>query len=61
MSQPGRGTAVIHTDRKTTRVELTGGETRVGKGRVNITRTTVIFLTAALRGEKAHRAVFRPF
>jgi len=59
----GKGSAVIHTDGKSTRVELNpgGGERLVGKGRVKIKRTTVIFVTTVLRGEKAHRAVFRPF
>ena len=58
----GKGSAVIHTDGKSTHVELKpgGGERLVGKGRVKVKRTTVIFVTAALRGEKAHRAVFRP-
>ena len=57
----GKGTAVIHTDGKSTRVELKpgGGNKLVGKGRVKVKRTTVIFVTAALRGEKAHRGVFR--
>ena len=59
----GKGTAVIHTDGKSTRVELKpgGGNKLAGKGRVKVKRTTVIFVTAALRGEKAHRAVFRAF
>jgi len=59
----GKGTAVVHTDGKSTRIELKpgGGDRLVGKGRVKVKRTTVIFVTAALRGEKAHRAVFRPF
>ena len=59
----GKGTAVIHTDGKSTRVELKpgGGNKLVGRGRVKVKRTTVIFVTAALRGEKAHRAVFRAF
>src|SRR5215475_10626586 len=58
-----KGSAVIHTDGKSTRVELNpgGGERLVGKGRVKIKRTTMIFVTTVLRGEKAHRAVFRPF
>jgi len=59
----GKGAAVIHTDGKSTSVELKpgGGNTLVGKGRLKVKRTTVIFVTAALRGEKAHKAVFRPF
>ena len=59
----GKGTAVIHTDGKSTRVELKPGgrDQLVGKSRFKVKRTTVIFVTAALRGEKAHTALFRPF
>ena len=59
----GKGSAVIHTDGKSARIELKpGGDDKlVGRGRVKVKRTTVMFVTVALRGEKAHKAVFRPF
>lgn len=58
-----KATAVIHTDGKSTRVELQpgGGNKLLGKGRIKVKRATVIFVTVAQRGEKAHKAVFRPF
>jgi hypothetical protein len=58
----GKGTATAHTDGKGTRIELrpAGGERLSGKGRLRLKRSTVVFVTAHLRGEKPHRAVFRP-
>lgn len=58
----GRGSATAHTDGRGTRIELrpAGGDQLAGKGRFTLKRSTVVFVTAHLRGEKPHRAVFRP-
>lgn len=58
----GKGTATAHTDGKSTRIELrpAGGDRFAGKQRLRLKRSTVVFVTAHLRGEKPHRAVFRP-
>ena len=58
----GKATATVHTDGKGTRIELhpTGGNGLAGKGRIRLKRSSVVFITADLRGEKPHRAVFRP-
>ena len=58
----GRGTATAHTDGKGTRIELrpAGGNRLAGTGKFKLKHSTVMFITADLRGEKPHRAVFRP-
>jgi hypothetical protein len=58
----GHGAATAHTDGKATRVELrtTGGNRLAGKGKLRLKHSTVVFITADLRGEKPYRAVFRP-
>jgi hypothetical protein len=58
----GAGTATAHTDGKGARVELrsAGGHRLAGKARLKVKRSTVVFVTVHLRGEKPHRAVFRP-
>jgi len=58
----GHGTATAHTDGKATRIELrsTGGNQLAGKGTLRLKHSTVVFITADLRGEKPYRAVFRP-
>lgn len=58
----GKATATVHTDGKGTRIELrpTGGNRLAGKGRLRLKRSSVIFITVDLRGEKPHRAVFWP-
>jgi len=58
----GRGTATAHTDGKGTRIELrpTGGNRLAGTGKFKLKHSTVVFVTAKLRGEKPHGAVFRP-
>lgn len=57
-----KGTATVHTDGKATRVELqsAGGNRLVGRGNLRLKHSTVVFVTADLRGQKPHRAVFRP-
>ncbi len=57
-----KGTATVHTDGKATRVELrfAGGNRLVGRGKLKLKHSTVVFVTADLRGQKPHRAVFRP-
>jgi hypothetical protein len=58
----GHGAATAHTDGKATRIELrsVGGNRLAGKGNFRLKHTTVVFITADLRGEKPYRAVFRP-
>lgn len=58
----GKGTATAHTDGKGTRIELrpAGGNRLAGTGKFKLKHSTVVFITADLRGEKPHRAVFRP-
>jgi hypothetical protein len=58
----GRGTASAHTDGKATRIELrpAGANRLAGKGKLRLKHSTVVFVTADLRGEKPYRAVFRP-
>jgi len=58
----GKGTATVHTDGKGTRIELypTGGNRLAGKGRLRLKRSSVVFVAVDVRGEKPHRAVFRP-
>jgi hypothetical protein len=58
----GKGTATAHTDGKATRIELrsAGGNRLAGKGKLGLKHSTVVFVTADLRGEKPYRAVFRP-
>ena len=57
-----KGTATAHTDGKATRIELrpAGGNRLAGKGGLKLKHSTVVFITADLRGERLHRAVFRP-
>jgi hypothetical protein len=58
----GKGKAGLHTDGKSTQVELrpAGGNRLEAKGQVNLKPTTVVFVTVDLRGQKPHRTVFRP-
>jgi hypothetical protein len=57
-----KGAATAHTDGKATRIELrpAGANRLAGKGKLRLKHSTVVFVTAALRGEKRYRAVFRP-
>jgi hypothetical protein len=57
-----KGSATVHTDGKATHIELkpTGGNRLAGRGRLKLKRSTVVFVTADLRGRKPYRAVFRP-
>lgn len=58
----GKGAATAHTDGKATRIELrpAGANRLAGKGKLRLKHSTVVFVTADLRGEKPYRAVFRP-
>lgn len=58
----GKGAATAHTDGRGTRIELrpAGGNRLAGRGKLKLKHSTVVFITAHLRGEKPHRAVFRP-
>jgi len=57
-----KASATVHTDGKATHIELkpAGGNRIAGRGRLRLKRSTVVFVTADLRGKKAYRAVFRP-
>ncbi len=57
-----KGSATAHTDGKSTRIELKpeGGNRLAGRGRLKLKRSTVVFVTADLRGKRPYRAVFRP-
>jgi hypothetical protein len=57
-----KGTATAHTDGKAIRIELrpAGGNRLAGEGKLRLKHSTVVFITADLRGEKPRRAVFRP-
>jgi hypothetical protein len=57
-----KATATVHTDGKGTRIELrpVGGNRLAGNGQLRLKRSSVVFITADLRGEKPHRALFRP-
>jgi hypothetical protein len=61
-SSGASGRATVHTDGKRTRIELkpAGGNRLAGKVQFKLRRSTAVFLTADLRGEKPYRAVFRP-
>ena len=57
-----KGSATAHTDGKGTHIELrAAGDNRLaGRGQLKLKRSTVVFITADLRGKKPYGAVFRP-
>jgi hypothetical protein len=57
-----KGSATAHTDGKGTHIELraAGGNRLAGRGQLKLKRSTVVFITADLRGKKPYGAVFRP-
>jgi len=57
-----KGSAIVHTDGKATHIKLNpaGGNRLTGMGRLKLKRSSVVFVTADLRGKRPYRAAFRP-